>query len=72
MMTLKIQVLGTAVLTLTLLGAAMWANGIPPLASRAGACLDEASAAVPAATRAAASAATQCVDPSLEARLGSR
>jgi len=50
-MTITTQVLGTTLLTLTLLGAAMWANGIPPVAARVptpvAACLDTSVGPVP-------------------------
>jgi len=38
-MTITTQVLGTSLVTLSLLGGALWANGIPP-APRVLACLD--------------------------------
>jgi len=40
-MTIKIQVFGTALVTLSLAVAAMWANGIPPVGVSLAACLDE-------------------------------
>ena len=64
-MTIKTQAIATALLTLTLLVAALWANGIIPVASTAAVCLDGAHAASPVERHfsAPASAPMACSEP---------
>ena len=72
-MTISTQVLGTTLLTLTLLGSAMWANGIPPLAAAPAAplaaCLDTTVTTVaPPRASTPVAPATSCGDPVAPAR----
>jgi hypothetical protein len=71
-MTIKTQVLATALLTLALLGAARWSHRIAPLAATVAACVDTARAAAHVEPSLPALAPVSCFDPTLVANGGTR